>query len=90
MTATSRSVAQAATSGLLGRLVRRFGIWACRAAIRWERRAASKTLQELSDYELRDIGLERCDIESAVRGNFHPEMGRLWPEPPARRRQRGG
>jgi len=44
----------------------------------WERRAAIKALQGLDDRELRDIGLARCNIETAVFGGAaNPEMARL-------------
>jgi len=45
------------------------------AARRWhERRKAIRALSGLDDRMLRDIGLARCDIESAVRGidRFRP------------------
>ena len=34
----------------------------------WDRRAAMKALHQLDDRALRDIGLSRCQIESAVHG----------------------
>jgi uncharacterized protein YjiS (DUF1127 family) len=36
--------------------------------LHWYRRAAIKSLGELDDRALRDIGLLRCHIEDAVRG----------------------
>jgi uncharacterized protein YjiS (DUF1127 family) len=42
-----------------------------------ERRAAVKTLRELDDRALRDIGLVRSQIEDAVAGSTFPELGRL-------------
>jgi uncharacterized protein YjiS (DUF1127 family) len=39
-------------------------------------REAIKTLSELDDRALRDIGIERSRIESAVRG-LGPEFGRI-------------
>jgi len=36
--------------------------------LHWYRRAAVKSLSELDDRALRDIGLQRCHIEAAVRG----------------------
>ena len=77
MTVISQNSPQLATSTRLGGVVRRLGIWAHAAATRWERRAAAKTLSQMSDRELRDIGLERCDIEAAVRRDFHPDIGGL-------------
>jgi uncharacterized protein YjiS (DUF1127 family) len=37
-----------------------------------------KTLQELNDHQLRDIGLTRDQIESAVNGVRDPDIVRLW------------
>jgi uncharacterized protein YjiS (DUF1127 family) len=36
--------------------------------LHWYRRAAIKSLSELDDRALRDIGLLRCHIEDAVKG----------------------
>ena len=41
------------------------------------RREAIKTLRELDDRALRDIGIERSRIETAVRGVVDPEFGRF-------------
>jgi uncharacterized protein YjiS (DUF1127 family) len=42
------------------------------------RRAAIKTLGELDDRALRDIGLLRCQIEAAVHGFMtNPDRGRM-------------
>jgi len=52
-----------------GRFIRRLlQAWARDIAHYFVRRAAVKTLRELSDYELRDIGLRRGQIEAAVDG----------------------
>jgi len=40
-------------------------------------REAIKTLSELDDRALRDIGIERSRIESAVHGGVDPEFGRI-------------
>jgi len=40
------------------------------------RRQAIQTLSELDDRALRDIGIERSRIESAVRGTVDPDFGR--------------
>ena len=40
-------------------------------------REAIKTLSELDDRALRDIGIERSRIESAVHGIVDPEFGRI-------------
>ena len=78
MSTISQSPAQPAIPNVLGGLVRRIGIWAHAVAAYWERRAAIKALQGLDDRELRDIGLARCNIETAVFGGAaNPEMARL-------------
>lgn len=41
------------------------------------RRQAIQTLSELDDRALRDIGIERSRIESAVRGNADPDFARM-------------
>ena len=38
---------------------------------------AIQTLSELDDRALRDIGIERSRIESAVRGIIDPDFGRI-------------
>ena len=40
------------------------------------RRAAVRTLHELDDRALRDIGISRCQIEDAVSGSFKTELMR--------------
>lgn len=43
---------------------------------RLERRSAVKTLNELDDRALRDIGIHRSQIEDAVYGQFKAELTR--------------
>ncbi|MFT4117013.1 DUF1127 domain-containing protein [Bradyrhizobium sp.] len=43
---------------------------------RLERRSAVKTLNELDDRALRDIGITRSQIEDAVYGQFKDELRR--------------
>ncbi|MCP3388444.1 DUF1127 domain-containing protein [Bradyrhizobium sp. CCGB12] len=43
---------------------------------RLERRSAVKTLSELDDRALRDIGINRSQIEDAVYGQFKAELSR--------------
>ncbi|WGR74009.1 MULTISPECIES: DUF1127 domain-containing protein [unclassified Bradyrhizobium] len=43
---------------------------------RLERRSAIKTLNELDDRALRDIGITRCQIEDAVYGQVKAELTR--------------
>ena len=40
-------------------------------------REAIKTLRQLDDRTLRDIGISRCQIETAVAGNFDLELVRI-------------
>ena len=78
MSTISQSPAHPAIPNLLGGLVRRIGMWAHAVAAHWERRAAIKALRQLDDRALRDIGIARCHIETAVLGGAaNPEMGRL-------------
>ena len=55
--------------GLLGR-------WVNGVVTYFAHREAVKTLSELDDRALRDIGVERGRIDSAVRGVVDPEFGR--------------
>ena len=58
-------------AGILGRIA-----GAGRALLlHWYRREAIKMLQELDDRALRDIGLQRCHIEAAVRGDLRRRGG---------------
>jgi uncharacterized protein YjiS (DUF1127 family) len=78
MTTLSQGTAQPAFPSLLGGFVRRMGIWAQALVDYLERRAAIRTLRELDDRALRDIGIARCHIERAVLGGaFNPDMGRF-------------
>jgi uncharacterized protein YjiS (DUF1127 family) len=77
VTTLSQSTAQPAIPNLLGGFVRRIGIWAYALADYLERRAAIKTLRQLDDRALRDIGIARCHIEAAVGGALNPGMGRI-------------
>ncbi|WP_291532242.1 DUF1127 domain-containing protein [Bradyrhizobium sp. UBA2491] len=43
----------------------------------WVRRDAIKMLRQLDDRTLRDIGISRCQIETAVTGNFDLELMRI-------------
>jgi uncharacterized protein YjiS (DUF1127 family) len=77
MTTTFQNTALPAAHSPLDGLVRRLAMWACALVTYLERRAAIKTLRELDDRLLRDIGLQRCDIEPAARGGFHPDIARV-------------
>ncbi len=80
MTTLSQSPARPAFPSPLGGFVRRMrmGMWAQAVVDYLERRAAIRTLRELDDRALRDIGIPRCHIEHAVLGGaFNPDMGRF-------------
>ena len=77
MTAISPTTAQPARSGSAGGFVRWIEGGATALLTYLERRAAIKTLRQLDDRALRDIGLSRCQIEAAVGGALNPEMARL-------------
>jgi uncharacterized protein YjiS (DUF1127 family) len=68
MSMMSRAPAQPPSAGSFAGMlhwIARFG----RALMQhWYRRAAIKSLSELDDRALRDIGLQRCHIEATVRG----------------------
>jgi uncharacterized protein YjiS (DUF1127 family) len=68
---------QPATSGTSGGFVRRIEGWACALVTCWDRRVAIKTLHELDDRALHDIGIVRSQIEAAVGGALNPELARL-------------
>jgi uncharacterized protein YjiS (DUF1127 family) len=66
MTTIPSTAARSSTSGARSGFVRLMEIWADRLAAYWVRRAAIKTLRELDDHALRDIGLARDQIETAI------------------------
>jgi uncharacterized protein YjiS (DUF1127 family) len=72
MTTIDSTAAQPSASGMPSGFVRSIGIWTNRFVAQWGRRAAIKSLHELDDRTLRDIGLVRDQIETAV-----SELGRL-------------
>ncbi|ANW03405.1 DUF1127 domain-containing protein [Bradyrhizobium icense] len=76
MTTISQTAGQSASrksqAGLFGVL----GGWVNRIATHLAYRQAIRTLNELDDRALRDIGIERGRIDSAVRGVVDPEFGR--------------
>jgi uncharacterized protein YjiS (DUF1127 family) len=51
--------------------------WPGAVMAHWKRRELIKTLQELNDHQLRDIGLRRDQIETAVDGVGDPDIGRF-------------
>lgn len=68
MSITFSSITQPAAAWRSGRLVRILFGWVREIARHFARRDAIKNLSKLSDRELRDIGIRRCQIEEAVRG----------------------
>jgi uncharacterized protein YjiS (DUF1127 family) len=77
MTTISTPAAPASIPNPLNGMVRWAGKGALALAAYLERRAAIKTLRQLDDRALRDIGIMRCHIEAAVTGNSDLELGRL-------------
>jgi uncharacterized protein YjiS (DUF1127 family) len=77
MTTISQTAGQPASrkspAGFFGVL----GGWVNRVVDYLARRQAIKTLNELDDRALRDIGIERGRIDSAVRGMIDPTYGRM-------------
>ena len=73
MSMLSRVAAEAPRSGLTSEglfavALRKIAQWPRALMKRLYRRAAIKSLSELDDRALSDIGLSRCHIEDAVRG----------------------
>ena len=77
MTTISPTAAHTASQTLPGGFFRLLGSWVNGIVTYFARREAIKTLSELDDRALRDIGIERGRIESAVRGSIDPEFGRI-------------
>ena len=77
MSTMSQAAARPAMSLTSGGYFRRFGTWAYALMEHLDRRAAIKTLRQMDDRELRDIGLTRSHIEDAVCGIADPDLGRL-------------
>ena len=66
----ARSGAGAGFAGWLATVGNSIAVW-------WLRREAIKALQSLDDRQLRDIGLARCHIEAAAKGDTNPDIARL-------------
>ena len=77
MTTISRTAGQPVMHGAMGGFFRLLGKWVNGIVTYLARRQAIQTLNELDDRALRDIGIERGRIESAVRGVIDPEFGRI-------------
>ena len=56
-------------------LSRLLGGWATGFVTFWARREAIKTLRQMDDRALRDIGIARSQIEAAVHGVVDPTFG---------------
>ena len=77
MTTISRTAGQPVIHGAMGGFFRLLGKWVNGIVTYLARRHAIQTLSELDDRALRDIGIERGRIESAVRGPVDPDFGRI-------------
>ena len=77
MTTTYSTAGQPATQSLPGGVFRVLGSWVNGIVTYLAHRQAIQTLSELDDRALRDIGIERSRIESAVRGHVDPDFGRI-------------
>jgi uncharacterized protein YjiS (DUF1127 family) len=76
-TTISSTAGQPASRNLSGGFVRALGIVVNGIVTYFANREAIKTLSELDDRALRDIGIERGRIEAAVRGGLDAEFGRI-------------
>lgn len=77
MTTISRTAGQPGISSAIGGFFRLLGKCVDVVVNHLARRHAIQTLHELDDRALRDIGIERGRIESAVRGIVNPDFGRM-------------
>ncbi|QOZ37931.1 DUF1127 domain-containing protein [Bradyrhizobium sp. CCBAU 53421] len=77
MTTISSTAASPARSSTLIGLLRLLRVWGDTLATYWVRREAIKTLRQLDDRTLRDIGISRCQIEPAVAGDLDIELVRI-------------
>ncbi|MGF6313201.1 uncharacterized protein YjiS (DUF1127 family) [Bradyrhizobium sp. i1.8.4] len=77
MTTISLAAAPPAWSSVFGGLLRLLRVWGDALATYWVRREAIKTLRQLDDRTLRDIGISRCQIEPAVTGDLDLELVRI-------------
>ena len=77
MTTIYSTAGQRAPQSSVSGFFRRLGSWANGIVTYFAHRQAIQTLSELDDRALRDIGIERSRIESAVRGVVDPDFGRI-------------
>jgi uncharacterized protein YjiS (DUF1127 family) len=78
MTTIYSTAGRPAPQRLPGGVFRVLGTWVNRVVTYLARRHAIQTLSELDDRALRDIGVQRSQIESAVRGVIDPQFGRYF------------
>jgi uncharacterized protein YjiS (DUF1127 family) len=77
MTMISEAARQPAHRSSPGGSLRLLGSWMDGILTWFAHRQAIQTLSELDDRALRDIGIERSRIESAVRGVVEPRFTRI-------------
>jgi uncharacterized protein YjiS (DUF1127 family) len=77
MTTISRTIGQPVSHGAMGGFFRLLGKGVNSVVTYLARRQAIQTLNELDDRALRDIGIERSRIDTAVRGTVDPDFGRI-------------
>jgi uncharacterized protein YjiS (DUF1127 family) len=78
MSTIASTTAQPEIQSAWAAFARWLGSRATDVAAYWVRREAIKTLRQLDDRALRDIGVSRCHIEAAVGGALNPDMSRLY------------
>jgi uncharacterized protein YjiS (DUF1127 family) len=77
MTTIYSTAGRPAPQSVPGGFFRVLGSWLNGIVTYLAHRHAIETLSELDDRALRDIGIERSRIESAVRGVVDPDFGRI-------------
>ncbi|WP_245453041.1 DUF1127 domain-containing protein [Bradyrhizobium sp. C9] len=77
MTTMYSAAESPARSSMMSGLLRLLRMSGDALATYWVRREAIKTLRQLDDRTLRDIGISRCQIETAVTGDFDIELVRI-------------
>ncbi|MGY3444371.1 uncharacterized protein YjiS (DUF1127 family) [Bradyrhizobium sp. USDA 4473] len=77
MTTVTSTAPTPARSSMRGGLLRLLRLTGDALAGHWMRREAIKTLRQLDDRTLRDIGISRCQIETAVTGDLDLELVRV-------------
>ena len=75
MSMMSRAATEPQSTRSLAAMTRWLARFARALMLHWYRRAAVKSLSELDDRALHDIGLQRCHIEAAVRGEVRRRLG---------------